>query len=433
MSSSKATPKIVAKADPRLEAAMIERPDPSPKELKTEEVGLKRVARPIRHVRHVPVKSLIFYSRRGPIEFSYDSKIKLPINKNKVIVQIQYVGLNPVDMKIRNSYQTGIYGAAGLGREYSGIVTHVGENVQSHWSEGDEVYGIYFHPRQAVGCLQTSVLIDPREDPLMLKPMCLSMKEASGALFALGAAYNILDKLQKSGALQKNANICIIGGTSCVGMAAIQLLKKHYNLYALLTVITRGDGRNLLKKKFPSIADEMIFVNYLTCRGKVSVPLKQMIEEGQITDFDEETNEEYTIEYDQGKYDIILDFVGGYDLLQHSSSLIRTGGYYVTTVGDYVANYKKDIYNSADNPSANMRKAFGSMLWLYNYMHFQFDPSVALSKKNNWMGKCSELLERKTVKIVVDKTYDWKNHKEALSYMATQRARGKIILKVEKF
>ncbi|GCE97145.1 ATPase-stabilizing protein [Zygosaccharomyces mellis] len=437
MSAPKAMAQALAQTDPNLEernsGSEVEKPEAAPKEIKTTDVRLKRVARPIRHVKHIPLKSLIFYSKRGPVEFSYDGKIKLPIPKNKVVVEVSYAGLNPVDLKIKNGYQTGIYGSAGLGREFSGVITHVGEGIQSEWNEGDEVYGILFHPRQAVGALQTSILVDPRTDPIMLKPLSLSMKEAAGALYTLGTAYNILDKLERKGSLKKNSNICIIGGTTSVGMAAIQLLKKHYNLYPLLTVVTRGNGHSVLKKKFPSIADELVFINYLTCRGKISGPLKRMIEEGQTTDYEDETNEEYTVEYNQGKYDIILDFVGGYDALAHSNSLIRSGGYYVTTVGDYVANYKEDVYNSADNPSANMRKAFGSMFWLYNYMHFQFDPSVSSSKKNNWMNKCNDLLENKTIKVVVDKTYDWKMHKEALSYMATQRAQGKIILKVEKF
>ncbi|CAR26169.1 ZYRO0B03366p [Zygosaccharomyces rouxii] len=437
MNSPRAMAQALAQTDPKLEERnhdpKMEEPEAPPREIKTDEVKLKRVARPIRHVKHIPLKSLIFYSKRGPLEFSYDGKIKLPVPKNKLVVEVHYAGLNPVDMKIKNGYQTGIYGAAGLGREFSGVITHVGENIQSEWNEGDEVYGILFHPHQAVGTLQTSILVDPRTDPIMLKPLSLSMKEASGALYTLGTAYNILDKLQRKGSLQQNSNICIIGGTTSVGMAAIQLLKKHYNVSTLLTVVTRGNGRSVLKKKFPSIAEEIVFINYLTCRGKISGPIKQMIEAGQITDYDDETNEEHTIKYDQGKYDIILDFVGGYDVLAHSNSLIHKGGYYVTTVGDYVANYKEDVYNSVDNPSANMRKAFGSVLWLYNYMHFQFDPSVSASKKSNWMGKCNELLERKTIKVIIDKTYDWKKHTEAISYMNTQRAQGKIILKVEKF
>lgn len=45
--------------------------------------------------------------------------------------------------------------------------------------------------------------------------------------------------------------------------------------------------------------------------------------------------------------------------MSHSSSLIHGGGAYVTTVGDYVANYKEDIFDSWDNPSANARKCSG--------------------------------------------------------------------------
>lgn len=366
------------------------------------------------------------------MEFTYEKKIKTPISKNKLVIEVRHVGLNPIDMKIRNGYKSGVYGEIGLGREYSGVVSIVGEKLQSQWHVGDEVFGIYFHPHSGSGSLQSSILVDPSEDPILLKPENITSQEAAGSLYCLGAAFNILERLQRAGKLKPDSNVLINGGTSSVGLFAVQLLKNHFHLVKRVVVITTSTGSDVYADQFPDFADDLIFINYLNCRGKSSKPLRKMIKEQKAIEFDNQGSE-ISIEYTQGKFDVVLDFIGGYDILAHSSSLIHSGGAYVTTVGDYVENYKTDVYDSWDNPSANARKMFGPMLWSYSYTHFYFDTSAKSASKNDWINRCGELLEKGVVKCVLDKTYHWKEHKEAFSYMATQQAQGKLIMEVEKF
>lgn len=170
---------ILTNQDPKLQAMIVEHKAPAPKEIPIDVPVLKRVARPLRHIKFIPVKSLVFHSKTGPLEFSYEQKIKTPIPKNKIVVRVSNVGLNPVDMKIRNGYTSAIYGEIGLGREYSGVVTEVGENLNYAWHVGDEVYGIYYHPHLAVGCLQSSILVDPKVDPVLLRPDSITAEEAA--------------------------------------------------------------------------------------------------------------------------------------------------------------------------------------------------------------------------------------------------------------
>ncbi|CCF60537.1 hypothetical protein KAFR_0K01830 [Kazachstania africana CBS 2517] len=426
--------RLLNNRDSKLEAGVLSPPKGNvPKEIKIDEMKLERVARPLRNVKFIPTKALVFRSKHGPTEFSYDSKIKLPVPKNKLVVQVKYVGLNPIDFKIRNGYSSAIYREAGLGREYSGMITHVGQNLQGHWNIGDEVFGIFYHPHLAIGCLQTSILIDPSVDPILVRPEGLSPTAAAGSLYCLGTAFNILDRLERKGFLKNEANILINGGTSSVAMFTIQLLKYHYKVAKKLMIVTTGSSSEKLKIFFPDLREEMLFIDYLKCRGKSSKPLRKVISEQKISIIDSQTNNEIETVYDQGKFDIVLDFIGGYDILRHSTSLINKNGAYVTTVGDYVSDYKNDIYNSLDNPSANARKLFGSMLYSYDYSHFYFDPNVKLASKNDWINRCYELLDSQIVTCIVDKVYDWKDHEDAFAYMLTQRAQGKLILRVEEF
>lgn len=428
----------IKKRDPVLENLTEVPLAEAPKEIKSNEVKLKRVARPLRHVRNIPTKAAVFHSKTGPITFSYENKIKLPINKNKIVVQVQYAALNPIDLKIKNGYTNSVYGEAGLGREYYGVITHLGDSIMStnNWQIGDKVMGIYYHPHLAKGALQSSILVDPNEDIIVLKPDNLNEKEAAGTLFCLGTAFNALDRLQRKKFLTKESNILINGGTSSVAMFAIQLLKRFYQVQKKLVVVTTGTSEEALLDYFPDLSDDFIFIDYLSCRGKSSRPLRKMLKNGQIVQYrptPDNIDNEITVEYNEGKFDIVLDFIGGYDILSHSSDLIHAGGAYLTTVGDYVGNYKTDIFNQWDNPSANARKLFGSMLYSYDYTHFYFDPNASHAKSNDWVSIVCELLQKGVVTTIIDKVYNWKEITEAVSYMKTQRAKGKVILQVDEF
>ena len=397
-----------------------------------DDAKFRSVSTPDKYAKFLTTKALVFRCKTGPLEFSYDDrKLSGKETKNHLIVQVTYVGLNPVDKFIKNGYATPTYGEIGLGREYSGIITHVGENLDKDWKLGDEVYGIYYHPHLGVGCLKSSILVDPKLDPIILRPLHITEQEAAGSLFCLGAAFNILDKVKNKKKLTPGSNVLIIGGTSSVGMAALQLLINYYSIETKITIATRASGAVKLQKLFPSFASQLIFIDYDSCKGKLADPLKEIIQNEKYVVLQGDNKVEYP--YNQGKFDVVLDFIGGYDVVQNSKTLIRKGGVYLTTVGDRVANYKKDTFGAYDSASANTRKMFGSMLWSYSYIHYYFDPNAKTASSNNWIAKCGDLIRNGSVRCIVDKEYNWSETADALSYLSTQRAQGKLILKVDKF
>lgn len=64
--------------DPKLEAMTVDHEVSAPKPIPVDEPTLTRVARPLRHVRHIPVKSLVFHSKHGPITFHMRTKLSCP-------------------------------------------------------------------------------------------------------------------------------------------------------------------------------------------------------------------------------------------------------------------------------------------------------------------------------------------------------------------
>lgn len=332
-----------------------------------------------------------------------------------------------------NSYARNMNREVGIGREYSGVITEVGDNLRGQWKEGDEVYGTFFHPNLGVGTVQSSILVAPAHDVILRKPSNIGFQSASGTLFCLGTAFNILDSLESKNQLNESSSVLINGGTTSVGIFAIQLLKYHYRIPKKLVVLSSEYGATLLKSLFPDLCDELIFVNYVMNARQIYKPLQEMINNRETISYDAETGQPISSPYDQGKFTVILDFVGGYQLIANSNSLLQKNGAYVTTVGDNRANYSRDVFNSWDTPSANARKLFGKFLWTFDYVHYYFDPNAKYLAKNDWASKCAELIESEVVKCIVDKVYDWKNFDQALDYLKRGHCHGKVILDIEKF
>ncbi|SCV01358.1 LANO_0F11386g1_1 [Lachancea nothofagi CBS 11611] len=426
------TEKILAKRDEFLKTQTINQDVPTPKEIPQLEL-LKRVPRPLRHVKYIPVKNLVFFSKHTTPQFSYETRIKTPIPKDTLIVQVRNSGLNPVDLKIINSYTRNMNREVGIGREFSGVITETGSDVRGQWKEGDEVYGVYFHPTLGVGTAQSSILVAPDKDVILRKPSNIGFQAAAGTLYCLGAARNILDGLESKGQLTPSSNILINGGTTSVAIFAIQLLKYHHRIPKKIVILCSEYGATFLKSQFPDLCDELIFVNYVMNARQIHKPLEDMISNHETISYDATTGQPISSPYDQGKFNVILDFIGGYQLIGHSNSLLEKNGAYVTTVGDYRTNYSKDVFNAWDNPSAGARKIFGKLLWTFDYTHFHFDPNAKYASKNGWAEKCAELVESEVVRCVVDKVYDWKKFEDALDYLKRGHCHGKVILEVERF
>ncbi len=430
---AKMADKILAKHDPQLEfVAKYNHDSPNPRELPTP-IEMRRVARPLRHIKHIPVKSLIFFSNNHPPQFSYETKIKTPIPPDELTVQVEYVGLNPVDLKIFNSYQSHMNYEIGIGREYYGKVSEVGSNLKDVWHVGDEVCGTYWHPNLAKGTCESTILINPKVDVIIPKPVNITEQQASCVFYCLGAAFNILDQLDQEGKLNQESNILINGACTMTGLFALQLLKFHYRILKKVVLVCSTPGMAFIKSNLPELVDELLFIDYIGANGKINKPLEDLVTNNELVEYSSDTGDMVTQPFGQGKFNLVLDFIGGYSIIEHSNAIMTKGATYVTTVGDYKSNYKKDTFSSWGNPSASMRKVFGKLFWSFDYRMFYFDPNQKLAT-NDWPKKCHELVESETIKFIpVDKVYDWKDVEKAFRHLRTGRVHGKVVLKVEKF
>lgn len=140
---------------------------------------------------------------------------------DQLIVGIHAASINPADWKSREGLRREVVKATfphRLGRDFSGVVTKVGEGVDG-FREGDEVFAVLW--RGTEGAYAEAVAIDAKL--VALKPRTVTHIEAAAlALTGLTA----LVALEETVALQAKEKILIVGGAGGVGSFAVQYARQ---------------------------------------------------------------------------------------------------------------------------------------------------------------------------------------------------------------
>ena len=156
-------------------------------------------------------------------EFGKPFKLKT-IDKPKpkdfeVLIQIKFVGLNPLDLKIKNGQaahaQVSLTYIPGI--DMSGIVIDTGRYV-TEFKKGDEVFGMVGGIGSHQGTLAEYITADA--DHISVKPKNISFQEAAAVPLILITAWEALvDKIN----IQSGQTILIHGGGGGVGHIAVQI------------------------------------------------------------------------------------------------------------------------------------------------------------------------------------------------------------------
>jgi NADPH2:quinone reductase len=144
------------------------------------------------------------------------------IADDQVLVRVRASSVNPVDVFIASGALKGMAEyefPVVLGRDYAGVVEHVGAAVTSY-APGDEVFGFLTHANPAVHDGTWAELIVVGEDrSIAPKPANVGVSEAGAAPLAgitALAAYDALD-------LSRGDTLLVMGATGGVGSIAVQL------------------------------------------------------------------------------------------------------------------------------------------------------------------------------------------------------------------
>ena len=309
------------------------------------------------------------------------------VKETDILVQVHAAAVNLLDSKIKNGefkmilpYKTPFT----LGHDVSGYVTKVGSKV-SKFKVGDEVYARPGDLR--IGTFAEFISIN--ENDAAIKPKNLSMEEAASIpLVGLTAWQALVEKAN----LKKGEKVFIQAGSGGVGTFAIQLAK---HLGATVATTTSAANTDLVKSLGADI----------------------------IIDYKKEDFE--TILKD---YDVVLNSQDT-KTLEKSLKVLRTGGKVISISGPPDPDFGQEINANwflkivLKLLSAGMRKKAKRLT-----VNFSF---LFMRAQGEQLSQITKLIESGVIKPVMDKVFPFEQTNEAMSYVETGRAKGKVVIKVK--
>lgn len=305
----------------------------------------------------------------------------------ELLVRVHAAGLNPVDFKTRagmlkivQNYPLPIV----MGNELSGVIEAVGPGV-TRLAKDERVFARV--AKESMGAFAEHAVV--HEDHAARMPASLDFVEAAAVpLAALTALQALRDELH----LTAGQRVFIPGGAGGVGTFAIQIAK-HLGAHVATTASPRGEA---LVKRLG--ADEVI---------------------------------DYTRERFEDKlsgYECAFDLLGG-DTLKRLWSVLKPGGRVVSIAGmPEPVTARKDLGRGSGlialfwlaSLTTRLRAIRHGGSYRYLFMH----PSGAD------LAYLASLIDAKQLEVVIDRVFPFTEAKEAIAYLETGHAKGKVVLAV---
>lgn len=308
------------------------------------------------------------------------------MHENEVLIQVHAAGVNLLDSKIKNGefklvlpYRLPLV----LGHDVAGVVVDVGSQVR-HFKPGDEVYARLDDFR--IGAFAEFVAV--KEDSLAIKPKQLTMQEAASIPLVGLTAWQAL--IEKSN-LTKGQKVFIQAGSGGVGTFAIQLAKQIG-----ATVATTTSEAN---------------VNWVKDLGAdVVIDYKR-------DDFEKILHD----------YDVVLNSQNAATLAK-SLRVLRPGGKLISISGPPDPDFGKEIGATwyvkliMRLLSAGIRRKARRRGVDYSFLF--------MKAHGPQLRQITALIDTGAIRPVVDKVFPFESTNEAMAYVESGRAKGKVVVKV---
>jgi len=304
---------------------------------------------------------------------------KPSIQANDVLIEVKAASLNPIDYKLVEGHlkdMVPLNFPCTIAFDVSGVVVEKGAEVHN-FEIGDEVYSRV--PQQQMGTIAEYVAVN--SEVVAKKPTNASFEEAASfPLIGLTA----IQALERVG-LKANDQVLIHAGSGGVGSFAIQYAKAK-GAYVYTTTSTQN-------------------VNMVKALGADRV-------------IDYKTEDYKTIATD---LDIVFDTLGK-DYTLEAFQVIKEGGKVTSIVGPLdeetakymgMSDYKmpEELSTLISEKSANYK-----LTWM--------------QPNGEQLKAIATMVENGAIKPVVDKVYAFANSIEAYTYLATGRAKGKVVVSI---
>jgi NADPH:quinone reductase-like Zn-dependent oxidoreductase len=306
------------------------------------------------------------------------------LRPDDVLVEVHVAGVNPLDSKIRTGefklllpYRLPLI----LGNEAAGVVLRVGSDVQ-RFKPGDAVYA---RPdKDRIGTFAELIAINQAD--VALKPKTLSMEKAGSIpLVALTAWQALVDRAK----LKRGEKVLIHAGSGGVGTIAIQLAK---HLGALVATTTSSSNVDFVK----SLGADVV-VDYKN------------------DDFEKTLRD----------YDAVLNSLDA-QTLRKSLNVLKPGGKLISISGPPDPEFAREmemnwgVRQVMRLMSYRIRKDAKRRRVSYSFLF--------MKASGNQLREIGRLIDEQEIRPVVDRVYPFESIAEALAYVETGRAKGKVVV-----
>lgn len=334
----------------------------------------------------MPVKAFVVdkYRKKGAVRLA-----DMPdpeIGSNDVLVRIHATAINLLDSKVRDgefklflTYRPPFI----LGHDLAGTVVRVGAEVRQ-FKAGDEVYA---RPRDyRAGTFAEMIAVDVAD--LALKPTSLSMEQAASIPLVGLTAWQALVEVGK---VKCGQRVFIQAGSGGVGTFAIQLAK---HLGAIVATTTSTANADLVK----SLGADVV-IDYKT------------------QDFEQVLS----------GYDLVLNSQDAKTLAK-SLNVLKPGGKLISISGPPDVSFAKSLRLNiflrfvTGMLSRGILKKAKSLGIDYSFLFMHAD--------GQQLDQIAKLIDAGVIRPVVDRMFPFAQTADALAYVETGRAKGKVVVKV---
>ncbi|MEJ5083609.1 MULTISPECIES: NADP-dependent oxidoreductase [unclassified Ochrobactrum] len=324
------------------------------------------------------------YKKKGPLRLADVPEPRT--GANDVLVRIHATAINLLDSKIRDGefklflpYRPPFI----LGHDLAGTVLRVGANVKQ-FKLGDEVYG---RPRDLrAGTFAEMIAVNA--DDIALRPKSLSMEQAASIPLVGLTAWQALVEVGK---VKPGQKVFIQAGSGGVGTFAIQLAK---HLGAIVATTTSPANAELVT----SLGADVV-IDYKT----------------------------HDFEQVLSGYDLVLNSQDAKTLAK-SLNVLKPGGRLISISGPPDVPFAKSLRLNLfllfvmRMLSRGVLKKAKSRGVEYSFLFMRAD--------GRQLVEIAKLIDAGTIRPVVDKVFCFAQTPDALAYVETGRAKGKVVVNV---
>ena len=309
------------------------------------------------------------------------------LRANDVLVEIRAASVNLLDNKIRDGefklilpYRLPLV----LGNDVAGVVVRAGANVRK-FKPGDEVYA---RPDQArIGTFAEYIAID--EADVAMKPNNLTMEEAASLPLVALTAWQVLVERAN---VQKGQKVLIHAGSGGVGTIAIQLAK-HLGAYVATTTST------------------------------ANVDLVKSLGADVVVDYNKEDFEKVL-----HGYDVVMNSLGK-DTLEKSIAVLKPGGKLISISGPPDPDFARQ--NGSGWPLRQVMRLLSLGIRRKSTRRGIGYSFLFMTANGGQLEKITALIEAGHIRPVMDRIFPFEKTNEALDYIQTGRAKGKVVIAVK--